>query len=454
MDGKSTRSSKNTRKSARRSSVVGSKLTDVSAKSQGRRLPRGGIREQDGLKVADGAIPDSSARDTSARIDLTRKVLRIVVVIIAVVLVALITVAIVLSLLSNTSAFQISKVETYDSEHVTADEVLRLSNVAEGATLLNVDEGAIQNSVRKNPWIASVNVERVFPDTLRLHVNERKLGAVVAMGSGGVAWLLGDDNAWIEPLKLEVSQTESTNDAALAKANSMGVVLISNVPNEVAPVAGTECTDEAIQAVMLVGSQLSDSFKQQIVCYSASSQDDISCILKNGVEVSFGSASDIGTKESVATHILEQFGGQIVYINVRIPSRPTYRRVDSEYVREGTGATGTSVDEQSVVPKIRGIEEEEGKNSAESQTDGNGESGENAEGNNGGTNGSQTGANSASGNKNGASSSSSSEGGYGAGGSANANGGYDSSYDSSYGYDSGYGYDSAYGSAYGYEGVY
>ncbi len=452
MDGKNTRSSRSGRKSAGRSSVVGSKLTDVSAKSSGRRLPRGGIREQDGLKVAEGAIPDSSARDSSLRLDRTRKVLRIVVVVIAVVLVALITVAIVLSVLSNTSAFQISKIETFDSEHVSADEVLRLSNVAEGSTLLNMDEEAIQNGVRKNPWVSSVDIERVFPDTLRLHVNERKLGAVVAMSSGGVAWLLGDDNAWIEPLKLEVSQSESTNDAALAKADSMGVVLISDVPGDVAPVAGAECTDAAIQAVMLFTSQLSDSFKQQIVCYSASSQDDISCTLKNGVEVSFGSANDVGTKESVASHILEQFGGQIVYINVRIPSRPTYRRVDSEYVREGTGATGTSVDEQSIVPKIRGVEEQEGEDSSDGQTDGNSSNSENTSGSNDAASGTQSGNSTTNGNKKDSSSSASNGGEYGSGGSANANGGYDtySGYDSTYG--SGYGYDYDYG--YGYEDVY
>ncbi len=281
---------------------------------------------------------------------MAQRVLKVAAVVSGLLIVVLIIGAIALAALSNTSAFLVTSIQTYDSEHVSADTVARLANVADGTTLLNLDEEAIQAGVKRNPWVASVNIERVFPDTLRLSTNERKLGAVVTMGSGGVTWLLGDDNAWIEPVKLSVSQNESTNDAALAKANELGVILISNVPSNVNPVAGAQCQDSSILTVMSIASQLSEGFKKRVVCYSASSVDDISCILDNGVEVLFGSDNSIDTKESVAQRMLDEYSGQVTYINVRTPSRPTYRRVESEYVREGTGATGVAVDTGSVVP--------------------------------------------------------------------------------------------------------
>ena len=403
-------------------------------------------------------MPDSTIMGSGDKRDRIRRVLRITVIVLSVAIVLLIAFAIALGILSNTGAFSVSRIETFDSEHITAEEVARLSNVSDDVTLLNVDVDAIQNGVRRNPWVASVDVERVFPDTLRLHVNERALGAVVAMRSGGVAWTLGNDNVWIEPLKLEVQDNESSSDAALAKASSLGVILISDAPDDVMPAAGAECTDPSIQAVMSIASQLSAGFKEKIVCYSASTPDDISFILNNGIEISFGSDSDISTKEAVALRMIEEYGGQIVYINVRTPARPSYRRVDSEYVREGTGATGTAV-EESVVPKVRALEDEE---SADSQSDKNEQGQEGQTAKDGQNNSQNSGQNS--GQNNGTSADND---GYGYGGSANTtstyedaqsgnsqydysnvsggNGAYSGYEDYSYDY-SGYGYDDYYSS--------
>nr|MCR5392904.1 cell division protein FtsQ/DivIB [Olsenella sp.] len=117
---------------------------------------------------------------------------------------------------------------------------------------------------------------------------------------------------------------------------------------------------ECIRAVSWFYDQLTPEFRNQVVCYSASSDDDISCILSNGVEVSFGQVRNVDTKESVAKRILDEFGGQVTYINVRVPSHPTYRRVNSTYVREGSGATGSLLDEQDTVQKERAYTSESG----------------------------------------------------------------------------------------------
>lgn len=359
MSARESLRSKGDRKGASQPSVVGATVREASSRVTGRRLPKGGIREQDRLKVAEGALPDSTTIGPSSGKESLGRTLRVVAVMSGLLLVVLIAVGIATLILANTGAFAVSSVEAYDSEHITADDIARLANIGDDVTLLNIDVEAIEANVKKNPWVKSVEIERVFPDTLRLRVNERRLGAVVAMSSGGVAWLMGDDNVWIEPLKFEVSESESTNDAALAKASDLGVILIADVPNSVNPAACYECSDGAIQAVMSVAAQLSDSFKERVVCYSASSEDDISITLKNGVEVSFGSDENIALKESVAERILQEYAGQVTYINVRIPSRPTYRRVDSEYVREGTGANGSATDEESVVPKVKAREDDE-----------------------------------------------------------------------------------------------
>ena len=54
--------------------------------------------------------------------------------------------------------------------------------------------------------------------------------------------------------------------------------------------------------------------------------------------MSLGNPTQIEQKAAVLTQILEQYPGEITYINVRVPSSPSYRRIDSGTVQPGSGA--------------------------------------------------------------------------------------------------------------------
>lgn len=254
--------------------------------------------------------------------------------------IALASVALVVFLLLSVSpAFTITDIETQGSEHVSQDSVAKLAQIPAGTTLLNVDEKAVEANIKKNPWVASINIERKFPNTLSISVNERSVSAIVLMNSGSVAWYLGSDGSWIEPVTLDRSSGQTSEEAALALATSQGCILISNVPATVQPVAGSAATDDVIVAVNEYLNSFSSSFKSQIVSFSASSVESLSCLLSNGVEVSLGAATSITAKETAITAILSEHAGKITYINVRIPTNPSYRSVDSDKVGQGTGVT-------------------------------------------------------------------------------------------------------------------
>ena len=90
--------------------------------------------------------------------------------------------------------------------------------------------------------------------------------------------------------------------------------------------------------------ELSEELWSQVVSVSAPSVEALSCILGTGVEVSFGSPNNIESKEIVVQQLLAKYPNRITYINVRVPSNPSYRMLESESVQEGTGAVseGTS----------------------------------------------------------------------------------------------------------------
>ena len=88
-------------------------------------------------------------------------------------LVALALVVVVaLFALRNSPVFAITSIEFEPTEHVSAEDVQSLAHVPEGATLLNVDTDALEESLRRNPWIASASFSRIPPGTLKITVEE------------------------------------------------------------------------------------------------------------------------------------------------------------------------------------------------------------------------------------------------------------------------------------------
>ena len=285
------------------------------------------------MRVSPGPAPPRERRIRHQRGNVARVVLTVAAALVA--LAVVVTVA--LFALRNSSVFAITSIEFEPTEHVSAEDVQSLARVPEGATLLNVDTDALDESLRKNPWIASASFSRIPPGTLKITVEEQRPAALVVMSSGTVAWYLSEDNTWIEPAKLEPAEGQSVNDAALAIAQAQGCLLIADVPSTVDPKAGSQATDEVLDAVSQFQDGFSSDFASQVVCYSAPSTENVSCVLKSGVEVSLGAATEISLKESIVQGYLDQSDGQVVRINVRVPSNPAYRVIDSPNVQAGDG---------------------------------------------------------------------------------------------------------------------
>ena len=242
--------------------------------------------------------------------------------------------------LRNTTMFTIVTINAEPTEHLSAEAISVLADVETGTTLLTVDTEHIEENIRKNPWVADVVVTREFPDRLGIHITERSVDALVVMSTGSLAWFLGEGRVWLEPINLEPTEDQSVNDAALIVAAERGAILVTDVPVTVEPQAGVEADDDVLAAVMQYREELSDEFASQVASFSAPSVEGISCVLKNGVEVSLGGPTNIANKEAVVTELLETYPGELTYINVRVPTNPSYRRIDSGSVQPGTGAMG------------------------------------------------------------------------------------------------------------------
>ena len=59
------------------------------------------------------------------------------------------------------------------------------------------------------------------------------------------------------------------------------------------------------------------------------------------MQVSLGAATDIDAKQTAILGMLAKHQDKLTYINVRTPLNPSYRAIDSDDVKAGTGAVGT-----------------------------------------------------------------------------------------------------------------
>lgn len=341
--------------SGRRSSSSGSRpgRPEAGAYHEGmttrrvRRDVRGGEDRPSGVRVSTlderpSATGPRRARPSAdpRRAVYDRKVRRIIAVVIAVA-VALVTYLVV----TYSSLFAIRSIVATPTQHIDAQTISQLAAVPEGSTLFSVDEHGIAERIAANPWVASVEVKRAFPSELQITVTERTEAAVVMLSSGLAAWRLSSDGYWLEQLDLASAQgegaTTSVADAARAQASADGVVFVSSVAVTVAPQAGSECTDDALRALLDYLSGFSEELVGKIAQADASSLAGLSLVLDSGVEVSVGPATDIEQKEQALDLLMSQGGAQVTYVNVRNPAVPTWRGLDAD---TGQDAQDTTAD--------------------------------------------------------------------------------------------------------------
>ena len=302
-----------------------------------RGLDTSGLHPRQDAKVARKKAVSASRTSAKAPIGGMRLAFGVAVSAALVALVALVTIVV----LAQTPAFTIREVDAQASEHVSAESIVKLAGVQDGTTLLNVDASEVVQNVRRNPWIKDVQISRQFPDRLGITVTERKVAALVTVGSSGSGvWALGDDRVWIEPVGLSVPADADLTTVALAKAKEMGCLLITQVPASVDPTQGAKVTDDTIEAALSYQEQFSDGLASQVAMYSAPSTGSVSCVLQSGVEISLGSPTDVSSKEAAIQELLSKYSGQLTYLNVRVPSKPAYRKLDGEVpVTAGSGTT-------------------------------------------------------------------------------------------------------------------
>lgn len=242
--------------------------------------------------------------------------------------IVLLVLAVLAVVLYLSPLFGIKNVTVTGVSHITASAMAELAAVPVDSTLLRVDAAGIKSRLLTNAWVKDVAVKRVLPDTLELAITERSIAAVVevpAQDAGStVQWAIASDGIWLTDIPEQDSEA-AANVSSQVFSDADAALKITNVPYGVSPRVGSACTDESVLNALSIVSGMTTSLKDRVVSVNVSGADNTVLTLDDGVQIAFGDDQNIREKERVCLELMEQHAGEISYINVRTPERPTWR---------------------------------------------------------------------------------------------------------------------------------
>lgn len=201
------------------------------------------------------------------------------------------------------SLFAVQRIEVQGAPPAVAREVEAAVGSLAGTSLLAVDAGEIEASVRALPSVAGASVDRAFPHTLAVKVAVERPVAVARQR--GSAWLVSGSAKVIRPIE-RGTQRELPR---LWLARDVEVAVGATLPAGLVPAA------RALAA-------LQEARLPRRVKAVRTTGDELTLVLRRGPEIRLGSPVDLRLKLAVAASVFPLLAEGTVYLDVSVPERP------------------------------------------------------------------------------------------------------------------------------------
>lgn len=103
------------------------------------------------------------------------------------------------STICDTNFFRVASVQVISTGRVEAAEIRELSGIQNGLSMFDLDLKLTGTRIEKNPWIASAEVERIFPRTVTIKVTEYTPVAII---NHGCLYYVAHDGTIFKPLEM------------------------------------------------------------------------------------------------------------------------------------------------------------------------------------------------------------------------------------------------------------
>lgn len=211
------------------------------------------------------------------------------------VILSLLVVAAMVWLALFSSIFGTNQVVVNGEKLVSTEEISQVAAVPLGRPMLRQDLVAIQQRVASIRPVESARVVRNWPNTMVISVTERKPVLAVAEPGG---YLLVD-------------------------RQGVAFSSVKSVPGRVTLVEANPDNPALLRDVGIAVTSWPAALREKVIRIRASTGDDITLTLKNGIEVRWGSSSDSALKAELVSVLLKK--KPTATIDVSSPHNPAVR---------------------------------------------------------------------------------------------------------------------------------
>jgi cell division protein FtsQ len=202
-----------------------------------------------------------------------------------------------------TPVFAIERVDVRGASPELSREVTRATRDLMGRSLVSIDAEQVEGRLRALPAVAGVSVDRAFPDTLVVKVASERPVAVVKRSSS--AWLATGAGKVIR----EIATGTQRHLPRLWVRRGTTIRVGGEIPAGLVPatraLAGAHAAGIGgrVKGVRLHG-------------------EELTLVLRRGLELRLGRAADVGMKLTIAREVLGLVDGSTTYVDVSVPQRP------------------------------------------------------------------------------------------------------------------------------------
>ncbi|MDO5044784.1 MAG: FtsQ-type POTRA domain-containing protein [Coriobacteriia bacterium] len=282
--------------------------------------------------------------------------MRVVFALVAILIVAVLIWLAIISL----PFFRVHEVKVLPSEHLSQNVIAEAAKIPDNISMFTVNADEIEKNLAGNPWVESVEINKNFPSTIEIAIQERSIGAIVVARGGSEAWYMGKDGTWIEPIpffinpqsvsetstplqdalanneeegaegeskegsekdgeqdeessetskssnipgvsletsaQAEITQQNSISGQAAKRAQDEGLIYIYNIDPGLTPEAGKQVSDSGLASALKYIEHFSSNLSSHMTYMVAPNKSSITMMLDNGVQVALG---DPGDTESI-----------------------------------------------------------------------------------------------------------------------------------------------------------
>jgi cell division protein FtsQ len=218
------------------------------------------------------------------------------------ILVGLALIAVVGWWVTNSPLFDMRTFRVSGNRHLSDADVARLAGLSRSTNVVWLGTGTVADRIERDPWVLRARVSRTLPGAVAVSIQERKPVAVVE--SKGVWFLVSADGVIL---------------GRASKKDRLPAIEVAGAPTAV----GSRISGATPQ--LIVARALPAGVRRRVAHITTTKGGSLNVILRSGVPVFFGDASQAVAKARALSSLLSWANDRAIradYIDVQAPAAP------------------------------------------------------------------------------------------------------------------------------------